>query len=156
MKLKVGDTIKVRPDLKRGERYGLPYVIREMLELAGTTSKITAVNEAYKAYIIEGNHYFWTDEMLELVAVSTPEYEVFDQVHAFVTTIERVIYKEPATIVFYSQDIYTKDGQPITKGKTRKMVTKCLPEDTYDKKKGLKIALLKITRKESDRLLKMF
>lgn len=156
MKYRVLDSVRIHPDLKAGKTYGHLYVNTDMSSLAGTTHTVTAVNNSIKYYEISGSEFFWTDEMFEVVVSSAPEYEMLGQVRAFVTTLEKVIYKEPATIVFYSQDNYDEYGKVIAKGKTRKMVTRCHPDDVYDKKRGLDLAVHKIIRKEADRLIQKF
>lgn len=58
--------------------------------------------------------------------------------------ITRIIYNDPATILFYED--------PIT-GKEKKVVAKCHPDDTYDKELGKKVAILKALHKEIPRII---
>lgn len=79
---KVGDTVRVRPDLELGVRYFMlsgplnkygelsgDMVVYEMAELAGkevTIIKIATVSNGGKEYIVnEAPGYFWTDDMFE-------------------------------------------------------------------------------------------
>lgn len=70
MKYKVGGKVKIRPDLKVGERYdGVP-IREEMIELAGKTLTILNVNDFgeddISYYLNEDEDcYHWTDSMFE-------------------------------------------------------------------------------------------
>lgn len=106
---------------------------------------------------IDGELWTWTDVMFEdIVLKKEAEVEVLN---AFVGTqffIERVIYSEPATIVFYKTPDYDlRTGTLKGMSKTRKMVAKCCPTDIFDKEKGLEVAILKIIRREAERKLKL-
>jgi len=58
--------------------------------------------------------------------------------------ITRIIYNDPATVLFYED--------PIT-GEEKKVVAKCHPDDTYDKELGKKVAILKAFHKEIPRII---
>ena len=81
MKYKVGDKVRVRKDLKTGERYysaDKQYddgIVHEMLKMAG---KIVTIKGCYKnhCYTIEEFGWNWTDEMFEDV----PTFKIGDRV----------------------------------------------------------------------------
>ncbi len=111
MKYKVGDKVRVRKDLKVGERYGSDVFIVDMLPMLG---KVVTINEVFeqtnKFWIEELPCWAWTPEMVEPI------------------TKDKIIFRDKATILF-------KDG--------KKYVTKCNAEDTYDREKGVLLALAK-------------
>ncbi|UIE13838.1 hypothetical protein [Enterococcus phage EFap05-1] len=63
MKLKVGDKVIVRKDLKTG-RYGADVVVRKMLDLKGVTTSIKKIH-SNGAIEIVGSSWYWTPEMFE-------------------------------------------------------------------------------------------
>lgn len=63
MKLKVGDTVTVRKDLKTG-RYGADSVVPEMLDCKGITTSIKKIHSNGAIEII-GSSWYWTPEMFE-------------------------------------------------------------------------------------------
>lgn len=65
MKYKVGDKVRVREDLKEGERYGKYYFVPPMWEYIGqiVTIKKVCSNRYYIAEDI--GTWTWTDKMLE-------------------------------------------------------------------------------------------
>ncbi|AQT27650.1 hypothetical protein EFP10_15 [Enterococcus phage EF-P10] len=63
MKLKVGDKVTVRKDLKTG-RYGADVVVRKMLELKGVTTSIKKIHSNGAIEII-GSSWYWTPEMFQ-------------------------------------------------------------------------------------------
>lgn len=70
MKYKVGDKVRIRKDLKVGERYDGVIVREEMIELAGKTLTISNVHnfgeDDIDYYLNEDeNCYYWTDSMFE-------------------------------------------------------------------------------------------
>lgn len=68
MKLKVGDKVTVRKDLKTG-RYGTDVVVSKMLDLKGVTTSIKKIH-SNGAIEIVGSSWYWTPEMFE---ETTPE-----------------------------------------------------------------------------------
>jgi hypothetical protein len=65
-KYQIGDTVKIRTDLKAGKRYGSDTFTFSMLEMLGKTTTIK--NILYNGnYEIKGNSWSWTDEMFENV-----------------------------------------------------------------------------------------
>lgn len=70
MKYKVGDKVRIRKDLKVGERYDGVIVREEMIELVGKTLTISDVHnfgeDDIDYYLNEDeNCYYWTDSMFE-------------------------------------------------------------------------------------------
>lgn len=64
MKLKVGDTVTVRKDLKTGW-YGAELVVPEMLVLAGEEVEVKRICESDNTLFIVGSTWNWTPEMFE-------------------------------------------------------------------------------------------
>lgn len=58
---KVGDKVRVRPDLTADRRYGLQKAVNDMPKLAGKFITIKELREFN--YIVEEDDWFWTDEM---------------------------------------------------------------------------------------------
>jgi len=67
MKYNVGDKVRIRKDLVRGQKYGKYDVTSTMQELGGKTACITDVNVRNEAYHIDLDLdlLHWTDEMFE-------------------------------------------------------------------------------------------
>lgn len=70
MKYKVGDKVRIRKDLKVGEKYDGVIVREEMIELVGKTLTISNVNDFGEGdinyYLNEDEDcYYWTDPMFE-------------------------------------------------------------------------------------------
>lgn len=64
MKLKAGDTVTVRKDLKTGW-YGAELVVPEMLVLAGEKVEVKRICESDNTLFIVGSTWHWTPEMFE-------------------------------------------------------------------------------------------
>ncbi|APU00212.1 hypothetical protein EFP29_26 [Enterococcus phage EF-P29] len=64
MKLKVGDKVTVRKDLKTGW-YGADTVVPEMLELAGEDVEVKRICESDNTLLIVGSTWYWTPEMFQ-------------------------------------------------------------------------------------------
>lgn len=113
MKYKVGDKVRIRKDLIINSRYGDDIFIEDMVPMLGKVVTINRVSE------IKDLDKFWIKELS--CWAWTPE-----MVEPF--TKDKVILRDKATILF-------KDGE--------KYVTKCNEEDTYDREKGVLMALAK-------------
>lgn len=70
--------------------------------------------------------------------------------------IDKVVYSDPATIMFYTTGAYDEDGNFYVPedSKQRKVVAKAKGEDVYDKEKGYQICVYKMFNRESARRLK--
>lgn len=143
-KRKIGEKVTIRKDLEQGINYIMynddtvsDVVNSSMMSMVGEE----AVIERYSGgkYRLAGVGYNWTDEMLE---DNKQPYEVSDLEFTASIAIEvkRVIYADPATIVFYTLG----DGDKI-----KKSVAKCSPADEFDKEKGKAVAILKAFQKEA-------
>lgn len=70
MKYKIGDVVKVRDDLKKGEKYGYCDVNESMLKFRGTTDTIENIDEDGDFYLSsKDNPFAWHKEMLEPVTI---------------------------------------------------------------------------------------
>lgn len=159
LKYKVGDTVKVRDDLVVGHRYHMEdgtssVFVEEMKEFLGKDVKIVSTD--LDQYQIEGSLKNWTDNMF----LSKKEYKKTKRKNIEQTTqvlkdtikitifVEKVIYNNPATILFYRQSPYD--------GKLKKVIAKCKEEDVYSKQKGLDICLAKAFKREMEKILKTY
>ena len=126
-KYKVGDKVRVRSDLRIGERYHDMTFLNDMAKFMGQVVTINKVK--YSWYGIDGYHdTFWTDEMFEGLAEEkpdkpTPKFKVGDRVKVIKITDGRdetlnelgtVIYaryehKYPYLVEF-NKDINGHDG----------------------------------------------
>jgi hypothetical protein len=156
-KYQVGQKLKVRMDLKKGEKYKMEHnseitqsATREMVELCGLTVEIEKILFGY--YKVKGSTLNWTDEMFGSIVVKgngVAEVEERHEDFGHSVYVSKVIYSEPATIVFYRT---TKDeNEPL-----KKSVSKCSSKDKYDKEKGYEIAVLKAFKRQIDKKLKKF
>lgn len=68
MKYKVGNQVRVRPDLKPGVKYGIDTAVDEMCDLCGQVVTISEVCDEGAYYHIEGDefNFYWTDEMFDM------------------------------------------------------------------------------------------
>lgn len=67
MKFKVGDTVRIRNDLKADQKYGFHMVNQDMVNMGGnlyTIEEILAFPD-HITYRLEGSCWAWTEEMLE-------------------------------------------------------------------------------------------
>ena len=76
MKFKVGDRVRIRKDLKKGDSFEI-YVTDEMEELAGEIVTITQVNKSLISvrYVIDKDDgiFSWSEDMFEDLAKPTKE-----------------------------------------------------------------------------------
>lgn len=70
MKYKIGDVVKIRDDLQKGEKYGEYEVMEGMLEYKGTIGTIEYIDWDGDYYLAEVNNpYAWHKDMLEPVTI---------------------------------------------------------------------------------------
>lgn len=66
MKFEVGDKVKIRRNLKDGEKYnGIPFV-EKMKKYEGRIAKITMIISTGYELDIDDGKYYWSDDMLEM------------------------------------------------------------------------------------------
>jgi hypothetical protein len=161
---KVGDYVKIREDLMLYRVYKSKtddsiddVVMPSMFKLRGTVQKIKEVSHG--KYILENDfyRYKYTDEMIERklsdkeILKMILEEDNF-KIPSFDIRVEKVIFNNPATIVFYR--VVYEDGKTSD---LRKSIAKCNTKfDKYDEKIGLKVAMLKILKKEIDKELSKY
>lgn len=80
MKYKVGDKVRVRKDLKQGEKYAAMYFTEEMRDARGSVLTIESLTPC--SYTVKETYPpYWTDEMFEGLAEETPiKFRVGDRV----------------------------------------------------------------------------
>lgn len=109
-----------------------PYEADYILDKMETISTLVYVEVGYNAYkcIPDNDHSVIVSQTVNGVKIRL-RFEVVEQISepTSVCQIDKVIYNNPATIVFF------KDGD--------KVVVKCSDKDTYDPEKGLAMALCK-------------
>ena len=123
-KYKIGDKVKVRSDLRQGDRYGGMYVLIDMVKYRGKTVTIDRVERNGEYYGIEGHaDTFWTNDMFEGLAVEQNKIVI---THDGKTT----------TATRYRED-----------GSKEVATAKCCPEDTFDFNVGAKLAMERLMKK---------
>ena len=85
-KLKVGDKVRIKRDLKVGENYAGMTFVEDMKRMRGKISTITSVYCCGSRFSIKDNPWSWTPEMLE--------------------TDDKLIFRENATILFKGGEKY--------------------------------------------------
>lgn len=133
MKYKVGDKVRVRGDLKNGERYHMAskkiseVAMGPMVDLKGQIVTISGITSSGMYTVKECSYlgisirYRWTDEMFEPVA------EACNKKIAIITDGAETIAR-----------LY--DGKELIKTAT----AKCSPEDTFDFATGARIAFSRL------------
>lgn len=101
MKYKVGDTVKIKSDLKTNINYG-GYNLNptgSMTEYLGKETTITKIRDGSSYDLdIDDGHYYWTDEMLEDIITfdqlkqSPIEYILLDDIPKLITWLQNVYY----------------------------------------------------------------
>lgn len=146
----VGDKVVLREDLVGGNSYGDLYFNESMSRQKGKALTLES-NSPNGHFSIREASFYYSNEMF-IGAVITDaiveEDETFSEslnLDSYLNLhLERVIYSNPATILFY----HTGDGI------TKKIVAKLNPLDTYNKEDGLRVAILKAYRKQIDKELR--
>lgn len=146
----VGDKVILREDLIGGNSYGGLYFNETMSRQKGQALTLES-NSPNGHFSIRETSFYYSNEMF-IGAVITDEIVEEDETFSESLNLdsnlnlhlERVIYSNPATILFY----HTGDGI------TKKVVAKLNPLDTYNKEDGLRVAILKAYRKQIDKELR--
>jgi hypothetical protein len=162
MKYKVGDKVRVKSDLVNGKYYeneanhvGI-YFNKDMMEYRGKIVTISQVVHGSGVYRIkeDGRTWAWSIGMFE--EVEKPEVVEINGSALTGVYVTKVIYNNPATIVFYHRVDVENNRPKIDRSKVYKSVAICKEGDVYDKQKGLEVALLKATIKECTKKLKKY
>ncbi|MCY9737547.1 hypothetical protein M5X17_27980 [Paenibacillus alvei] len=139
-----GDVVRIRHDLEVGRLYGNLLFIDDMKDMLGknvTISKCLGFN----TYFVAGSLYRINGKMIEKKISSKSDMEIreYGEKEKFTANIEieivKVIYNNPATIMFY---------KARGSNEVKKIVSKAMPTDIYYKDKGLHVCLLKAHIKE--------
>lgn len=70
MKYEIGDIVKVRDDLQKGEKYGVCYVVEGMLKFRGTIDTVYYVDTVGDFYLSDNdNNYVWHKDMVEPITM---------------------------------------------------------------------------------------
>jgi len=125
MKYKVGDRVRIRKDLVRGQKYGKYDVTSTMQELGGKTACITDVNVRNEAYHIDLDLdlLHWTDEMFE------------DK--------KKMNDNDSIRILVNGNQVIAIHMETCKRG-----VARCHPDDDFDFYTGAKIALERLEEAE--------
>lgn len=163
---KVGDKVVVRSDLVDGEFYYMYDVdyddefTSEMMDFVGETVTIAGISSVGAYNILEdGGDWHWTDDMFAGYAVTKPEKRDIEvhQLSKVEIYVERVIFQEPATILFYRMPKYDNNtGEFLEWSDTMKMVAKTNVSegDVFDEATGVNVCILKALRKQVDKELR--
>ena len=158
-KYKVGERVIVRGDLIGDNRYGGVFFAREMEKYRGRYVRIKKVDTSDKygnLYEIheDRGRWWWHEDMFE--EKQKMRYLNIDMIAQMQIQVEKVLYNDPVTVLFYRFGHYDKDSGKIIFGKQQKVVAKCnkAAGDVFDEREGLKVAILKAFRKEIDKQLR--
>jgi len=124
MKYKIGDKVKIRKDLKIGERYGGCLFVKGMQKLCREVVRIVGFSGLLRYYRIDSSGLCWTDEMFES--------DVDTEVQGMNKHV--VIYVDGNKVVARCGD---KEG-----------VARCHPDDDFDFYTGAKLALERLEEAE--------
>lgn len=115
MKYKVGDKVRVRPDLMRNIKYGRWEAEEFMVIHAGKVGTITSLDtNAYELDLTKGKGRYWADEMLlpgkKRTCKKSPHVVVWEE------------DRDPAKYFEYKKDAfdYKKDAMDFAKGLHKK------------------------------------
>lgn len=163
-KYKVGDKVVVREDLRTdvpkyymADKSDHNCVVDEMLKYRGNTLTIKVASAGGYRLEEDNECWTWTDEMfsepknkMEVVEVGESSFlPIF---------VEKVIFNDPATILFYRLPMRnTKTGEfEKWSDKTYKVVSIANADlgDVYDKETGFHVCMLKAFRRRIDKELR--
>ena len=154
MNFEVGDLVRVKTDLETDVRYGYCWFRATMREFCGKVYKVEEVDTQLKCYKLADVNWYWTDEMLEPVAIVSRELTVRvpfafkklfepalkvsvlpDVVGTFIAKLQSMLDNKNKLIINKPAVILFKDG--------KKHVVKLSKGDKWDEEKGVAFALLK-------------
>lgn len=161
----VGDEVIIKSDLEEGrydsettyDKDDTLYFNPRMAKYLGQKAKVTGINIINGAYNLDitGTQWHWSIGMLDAVKPKVVENETINAMAQMQLYIERVIFNEPATVLFYRvPDIDPANGMVKSYSNVKKIVAKCSPEDEFDKNQGIHVALLKAIMKETHKELR--
>jgi hypothetical protein len=164
-KYKVGDKVRIKTGLTEGsydaEKFNggsTMYFNPSMARYCGMEATVVKVNTHNGTYTLDidkedrTGHWVWSIGMLDSIV---RESHTLNAMAQFGLHIERVIFSEPATILFYRvPDIDPFSGLVLSMSDTKKVVAKCIEGDTFDKDTGLNVALYKALIKEATKQLR--
>lgn len=134
-KYKVGDKVRVRKDLVKGNRYKMKSndysdrVVQEMYEKAGKVVTIKRVSSSEYGYIIEEDDWNWTDDMFEGLASKSTTTEIkLESNMKFEIKSYKVINNKVVIVEFADGDV-------------QKSV--CMDGDVFDEERGLEVCIMK-------------
>jgi hypothetical protein len=168
-KYKVGDKVRILDDLEEGhyeaeklnDDSSTMYFNPKMDKYSGMEATVIKVNTHNGTYTLDidkedsTGQWVWSIGMLEEVIPPVREAHTLNAMAQFGLHIERVIFSEPATILFYRvPDIDPFSGLVLSMSNTKKVVAKCIEGDTFDKDTGLNVALYKALIKEATKQLR--
>jgi hypothetical protein len=152
-KFTVGQKVRIRYDLKYGESYAMSDNVsikdeanEDMVKLAG---KVVTIERIGRKIWIKEHGFNWTDNMFVDIQGSKEVEDVLIPETLGVHVL-KVIYAEPATIIFYKNNCDDK------KEVVKKAIAKCKPGDQFSKSAGYRVAVIKALKKELDRQLRKF
>lgn len=135
MKLKVGDKVRIKNDLREYNTYGKERFMPEMSEYKNKVAIINkaVVNDKFIIDLDDGK-WWWTEEMLDKL----PEEEnkmskckVYTMPNYVDSDVQKVIVNKPCVIVFL------RTGE--------KGIAKCYPGDEFSEERGYMIAYKRAT-----------
>lgn len=130
MKYKVGDKVRIRKDLKVGDKYGSKIFTSTMLKYCGKETTITKFFSNFYTVAVDNETWYWSNEMLE--PVKDCDFKVGDEV------IFKPDEKDKLTGVFTVSEIDMDLGIPYIK---LKEVKECM---WFNPNRLFKVPLFKV------------
>ena len=151
MKYKVGDKVKVKSiewynynkSGPFGDVWSTPRIFtQDMSKYCGEILTIECVSEDFKDYKVEGNNYFWTDDMFEdndmFVDIDDYDYE-FQR--AIAKAVDECLWDVNDEVDVYKEtdpteklvDVSVEFGKNVMRKKITEYLLKYLPMTPYDK-----------------------
>lgn len=163
---KVKDIVTIRGDLEIGEYYGNTYFNEDMHNFKGQKVTISSKEDIYDYNIEEDEQmWIWSKEMfvesqvnqsIKPIPTTGAEHftyhstkQVFTKTDKNGTTTNSFIIPERKSKMIFSNNAVICILDDKSKG-----VSKCCPEDSYDKTKGIKIAYIRAKIKSLQKELK--
>ena len=163
--LNSGDKILLDSDYDEGTTF--VFINSEMRDNMGkVVTYLGSVTD--EIFIVEEDGYFYPTNMIkgkiekskttisgDVVEKVVNEVLNIDALVNYCIQIDKVIFNNPATIMFYRIPTIGDNDETIGYSEQRKVVAKCLVgEDVFSEEQGLRVAFLKALQKEAKRELK--